>query len=173
MMSFKNLFKDEKERFRRFFNEQYVKMKQMAAVGSLILLAINLSLTIYPYIEHRRVHPYAAVPLLFLGIMLLIWFGSHIYVKKMEMYRTERRAEVLFNPYAIYAMNPFQEMTFKHMYLPMMESICIALPEGKDKEKMKKNVAMVKRWCDKGFIPKEDFPKHLKRYYLTNKQKRL
>jgi len=93
MISLKNPFKDEKERFRKFFNEQYVKMKQMAAVGSLILLAINLSFTIYPYIEHRRVHPYAAIPLLFLGIMLLIWLGAHVYVKKMEMYRTEEYLE--------------------------------------------------------------------------------
>jgi len=172
-MKFKNQIKDEKEKIRKFFNEQYVKMKMMAAVGGLILLAVNLSLTIYPYVEHRNIHPYAAIPLIFLGIMFLIWFGSHIYVKKMEMYRTEKRAEVLFNPYTIYAMNPFQEMTFVHLHLPIMESVCATLPEGEDKEKMKKNVTMIKRWCDKGFIPKEDFPEHLKRYYLTKKQKRL
>lgn len=86
------------ERFRRFLNIQYVKVKRTAAVGSLIMLILNLSFTMYPFIEHRGVHPYFAIPLIFLVVFVLVWLAAHLYVKKLEMYRTESIAEKVFNP---------------------------------------------------------------------------
>ena len=171
---------DESEKFRGFFNTQYVKMKRMAAVGSLVLLAVNLAFTIYPYIEFRFPETiyslpkaWVGVPLVFIIIIFLIWGMSHIYVRVFEMYRTETRADVLYNPYAVYAMMPKEEMTIRGIYLPIMETNCKLLPDGVEKEKMKAEIDKVKIWCNKGFIPKDDFPEHLKSMYITDKQKRL
>ena len=172
---------DETEKVRKFINVQYVKMKQLSAVGSLILLAINLSFVVYPYIEHRFnefvfgfiPRAWIGVPLVFLIIIFLIWLGAHFYIKKMEMYRTEKRAEMMFNPYQVYAIQPFQEMWFGHIYLPTMKGIVDLLPEGNEKEEMRKEYEMVKNWIEKGFIPKEDFPAHLKKFYITKKEQRL
>jgi len=174
------MFKDEGEIIRKFINEQYVKMKRMAAVGSLVLLAVNLSFTIYPYIEHRFpekawIIPRAwiAIPFLLLIIIFIIWIIAHIYIRKMEMYRTESRADQLYNPYAVYAFNPFQEMWWRHVYIPQMKAIHFNMKEGKEKEEMKNQIEMIQNWLDKGYIPKSDFPNHLKKYYLTKKQQRL
>jgi len=158
----------EPEGFRKFFNLQYVKMKKLAAVGSLILLALNLSFSIYPYMEFRLPDmvfgtipkTYFAIPLLFLLILLSIWFFAWIYVRVLEMYRTECRADIIYNPYAVYAINPFQEMWFREIYLPLLKDH----PE---------HYKRVKNWCDLGYIPKDDFPEYLKKYYITDKESRL
>jgi len=175
------MLKDEGEKIRKFFNEQYVKMKRMAAVGSLVLLAVNLSFTVYPYIEFRfpefffGIIPrtWVIVPLLLFFIIFLIWCVSHIYIRKMEMYRTESRADQLYNPYAVYAFNPFQEMWWRNIYVPQMEGIYYNMSNGNEKDKLKKQIEMVKDWLNKGYIPKKDFPNHLKKYYLTKKEQRL
>lgn len=171
---------DKDEKIRKFFNMQYVKMKRMAAVGSLLLLAINLSFTVYPFVEHRFTEyvlgiprVWFVIPILFLAITFLIWLGAHIYVRVMEMYRTEKRAEIILNPYNVYHFNPFQQMRFMHMFIPILESIYATMPEGEEKEKTKKTIEKVRRWAKEGYIPKDDFPQHLKKYYITDKEKRL
>ena len=161
------------EGFRKFLNLQYVKIKRTAVVGSLIMLILNLSFTVYPYIEHRGVHPYFAIPLIFLFILLLAWFTAHIYVKKFDMYRAESVAEKYFSPYAVYAIGPFEEMKYRNMDLVIMETLYDILPEGEKRQLLKEQIEKVKGWCDLGYIPKKDFPQHLKRYYLTRKESRL
>jgi hypothetical protein len=161
------------ERFRKILNLQYVKIKRTAAVGSLIMLILNLSFTIYPFVEHRGVHPYFAIPLIFLIVFLLVWLASHIYVKKFEMYRTESVAEKLFNPYAVYAIGPFEEMKYRNMDLVIIETLYGLLPEGEKKQELKEQIEKIRNWCDLGYIPKKDFPKHLKKYYMTNIENRL
>jgi hypothetical protein len=173
--------KDDKETLRKFINMQYVKMKRMAAVGSLILLAINLSFTIYPFVEFRFPEyvlgmiprAWVGIPVLLILILLLIMFGAHIYMSKMEMYRTEHLAERILNPYAVYQIGPFEEMLYRTMTIPTLEASYMAMPEGKEKEEVKKNLDRAKKYVDLGYIPKEDFPKHLKKYYITNKERRL
>ena len=172
---------DGKEKIRKFINMQYVKMKRMASVGGLILLAINLSLTIYPFVEFRfpeyilGILPRAwiGVPLIFLLIIFLIWVGAHIYTNKMEMYRTEFLAEKILNPYTVYAIGPFEEMLYRTMTIPTLEAAYMSMPEGKEKEGVKKSLDMAKKWVELGYIPKKDFPQHLKKYYITNKERRL
>lgn len=172
---------DEKEIIRKFVNLQYVKMKRMAAVGGLILLAVNLAFTIYPYIEFRFPEyffgliprAWVGVPLVLIVIMLLIWLGAHIYVKKLEMYRTEWVAERIYNPYAVYAIGPFEEMLYRTMTIPTLQAAYATMPEGKEKKEVKEKLEKAKKYVDLGYIPKEDFPQHLKKYYITNKERRL
>jgi len=171
---------DEKEHIRKFINMQYVKMKRMAAVGSLILLAVNLSLTIYPYVAHRFPETilfipstYLVVPIIVLIIVFLIWGGAHIYMTKMEMYRTEFLAERILNPYTVYAIGPFEEMLYRTMTIPTLQAAYASMPEGKDKEEVKEKLEKAKKYVDLGYIPKDDFPKHLKKYYITEKERRL
>ena len=164
---------DKKEGIRKFINMQYVKIKRMAAVGSLIILTLNLSFSIYPFISHRGIHPYVAIPLIFSIVILFIWIAAEIYVKRMEMYRTEFLAERILNPYSIYAIGPFEEMKYRNMEIPIMEALSTIIPKGNGKKAFDSNLQKVKKWCDLGYIPKEDFPNHLKQYYITKTQKRL
>ena len=179
---------DETEKIRNFINFQYVKMKRMASVGSLILLAVNLSFTIYPYIEHRFSNTilgipnvYIGIPIIFVLVILLIWFGAHVYTVKMEMYRTEAKATITYNPYQVYAFQPFWEMWWRDVYIPQMKTQLVILKELQNKKKglkdeidyMENEIRKVENWLDLGYIPKKDFPQHLKKYYITNKEQRL
>lgn len=163
---------DKEERFRKWLNLQIVKMKRVASVGSLILLALTNSFVIYPHIEEKGIHPYLGIPLVFFGLLFLIWLGAHVYVRMMEMYRTEFRAEMILNPYQVYAITPMFEMQFRHIFLPIMKSQIKQL-DGKEKTELQKKIDMVEKWCKLGFIPKKDFPEHLKQYYITDKEVRL
>jgi len=168
------MFKDADEKLRGFINLQYIKIKKVAAVGSMLLLTVNLSLTIFLYFEHRNIHPYIGIPIIFFIVMLVLWFLAHIYVRKMEMYRTEQAAEVLYNPYAVYAFAPFQEMTYSHSMVPVMKALLKLLPEdSKEYKDLKFNMERFEEWCKTGYIPKKDFPDNLKKYYITDKQQRL
>jgi len=161
------------ERFRRFFNIQVMKLKKVAAVGSLFLLVFNLSLLLYPYIEHRDVHPYVAIPVVFVFIGFVILVFAHVYLRVFDMYRTEAAAERTLDPYMIYAFSPIGEMMLRCVYLPVLYGLYNLSDDGVDKYKMKGFVDVVENWVSLGFIPKEDFPEHLKRFYVTNKRKRL
>lgn len=172
---------DETERIRKFINLQYVKMKHLATVGSLILLALNLSFTVYPYIEFRFPQfvfgfipkAWVGVPMVFFIIVTLIWFAAHLYVRKMEMYRTEQRAEMMYNPYQVYAFQPFQEMQYRNITIPILKGIHDLLPDGTEKDEIKQKMDQFKKWLSLGYIPKEDFPEHLKEFYITKKERRL
>jgi len=168
-----NILKDETEKIRAFFNLQYAKIKKTAAVGSLILLTINLAVSSYPYIEHRGIHPYIAMPLLFLAILFVVWLLAHVYVRRMEMYRTEMRADMMLNPYAVYAIAPFEEMRYRYQFIPILRALEELLPKGEKKQRMKECADNWQKWVDLGYIPKEDYPKHLLHYYITDKARRL
>ena len=72
------------DKIRRFINMQYVKIKRTAAVGSMVILALNLSFSIYPFIKHRNIHPYIAIPFIFIAVVFILWLAAHIYVKKTK-----------------------------------------------------------------------------------------
>jgi len=164
---------DKKEKIRKFINMQYVKIKRTAAVGSLIILTLNLSFSIYPFISHRGIHPYIAIPSLFIIVLVIIWIAADIYVKRLEMYRTEFLAERILNPYTVYAIGPFEEMKYRNMEIPIMEALSKVLPEGNDKKEFDKHLEKVRKWCNLGYIPRKDFPEHLEKYYLSKTENRL
>lgn len=164
---------DDTERLRRFINMQYVKMRRVAAIGSLILLAINVAFTVYPFLSGTFEKSYIGIPIIFLTIILVIWLAAHIYVNKMEMYRTEQLAEVTLNPYAIYAVTPYEEMIYRTKDLPLMKALKEILPDGEHKNELQQSIKKVENWVKLGYIPKKEFPKHLERYYITNKERRL
>ena len=159
--------------FKIWFNLQIVKIKKTAAIGSVVLLVLNLSLNIYPLVEHRNFHPYFMIPLIFLTTLFIVWLGSHLYIRILGMYKEEALAEKVYNPYNVYAIGPFEEMTYYAIYLPLMEACYHLLPTGEQKEKLKEQIETFKHWLELGFIPKEDFPEHLKKYYIVENPKRL
>jgi hypothetical protein len=166
---------DEQEVIRGFLNRQYVKLKRVASVGSLLLLALNLAFTVYPYVSHRWVfsNVYIGISLLLVIIILLLVGLAHVYVVKMEMYRTESKADVIYNPYNVYALAPKEEMQISFFYLPLLEGLYSSVKDESVKADLKKVIDVVRIWKEKGFIPKDDFPDELKAWYLTNKERRL
>jgi hypothetical protein len=160
---------DEKEKFREYLNIQFVKLKKVAAVGSLLLLALNLSFAIYPYISYRWLFSniYIGVFLLFISIILIMLFLAHIYVVKLEMYRTETKADYIFNPYATYGLTAKDVIFLEDIYLPILKGDDMSIKERKEK------IMKVESWVKYGYIPKDHFSDNWKEWYITKKERRL
>ena len=66
-----------------------------------------------------------------------------------------------------------EEMEYRNFDIIIMECLYDLFPEGEKKQKLQEQIIKVKNWCDMGYIPKKDFPKHLKKYYITTQENRL
>jgi len=159
---------DADETIRNYIMRQLEKLRRIAPVGSLIILTINLAFTVYPYVAWRGIHPYIGVTAIALLIAAVLLFAAYIWMDRLEMYRSELKAAKTYNPYAVYALQPYEEMWFRLWFIPMMK---YALDE--DKDHLKENLEKVEEWVERGYIPKEQFPEHLKKYYITDKEQRL
>jgi hypothetical protein len=157
---------------KRFLTLQMTKIRKIAGVGSLFLLVLNLALQLYPNIEQRGVHPYVGIPLTIIGMGILIWIGSHIYVKIVQMSKYESLSEVRLNPYSVNHIAPFEELRYRYVDIPQMEAIYSTMKEGKAKQEFKKNIDIFKEWVELGYIPDKYFPPHLKKSIMY-KGKRL
>jgi heme/copper-type cytochrome/quinol oxidase subunit 4 len=164
------VFKNMKKRF----NVELTKIKQVAMVGSVVLLTLNIALTAYPYLAWRGVHPYAGVALVFLLILGLIWLLAHLYMNVLEMYKEQKLAEnVLYNPYAVHQFNPFQEVTWMQYNMAVLEALRSITPDASAQQRLDDAIGAVERWLSLGYIPRRDFPPHLQRYYLTRREERI
>lgn len=170
----------EREKFRKWFNLQFVKLKQISMVGSLVLLAINLSLSIYPYIEHRLPEYFIGIPKAWFGVpsillvvMLVLWGLAHFWTQYLEMYRTQQRAERMLNPYNVYHFNPFQVAWYRNLYVPIMREQLAQIDDPERKKEYRKKLEKVEHWLDLGYMPKDEYPEDLQEYYLTDKNNRL
>jgi len=164
---------DKDEKIRTFLNYQKEKVARVSPILAIILLAFTNSLLLYEYIRHRNIHPYIGITIMFFLFMIVIWIVSHLYVIKLGMYRTEAKAKRMLDPYAVYALCPYEEMWFREVFIPLHEANIELLPEGKTKERVTKSLEKIKTWVDKGVIPYEHSPKHLQKYYITKDVKRL
>jgi hypothetical protein len=103
------------------------------------------------------------------------------------MYRTEAKAKRMLDPYAIYALCPYEEMWFREVFVPVElsnKALLTALLERDLSPKTKKlveealeqtssSLEKIKIWAEKGVIPYEHAPPHLKKYYINKKVRRL
>lgn len=156
------------------FNVELTKIKQVAMVGSVVLLTLNIALTAYPYLAWRGIHPYAGVALVFLVILGAIWLLAHVYMNVLEMYKEQKLAEnVLYNPYAVHQFTPFQEVTWMYYNMTVLEALQSMATDDATREKLETAIATAKNWLSRGYIPRQDFPAHLQKYYLTRHEARI
>ena len=165
---------DRNERIRRWINIQIVKLQQVASVGALLLMILSNALIINQYIVWRGIHPYVGITLVFVGLLVLVLFLAHIYIRMLEMNRTQKRAELELNPYAVYAFGPFEEVLWRTLHIPTLEAAWINIPDDNPKKKeIGELLNKAKKWVDLGYIPREDYPKHLLGFYKTKIERRL
>ncbi|MFO8133502.1 MAG: hypothetical protein R6U10_06210 [Thermoplasmatota archaeon] len=159
---------------KKTFNVELAKIKQVAMVGSVVLLTLNIALTAYPYIAWRGIHPYVGVALVFLAILAAIWLLAHLYMNVLEMYKEQKLAEnVLYNPYAVHQFNPFQEVTWMQYNMVVLEALHGMATDDSMRGRLQDAIDTVERWLSLGYIPRRDFPAHLQRYYLTRREERI
>jgi len=111
------------------------------------------------------------VPLFSLFIGLIVLAVATVYLK--FMYRTEAEAEKYYNPYSVYAIAPFEEVMYRNLWLPLLQSVCNIQNDKKQKDDLQMVIDRFHRWVNLGYIPKEEYPKHLRKFYTTNVKARL
>ena len=159
---------------KKFINLQLVKFKKTAILSSVFLLLLNLTFTIYPYIERYTFEfMWIDIPLIFLGISFIGWICVHIYTRVIEMWKTEHMAELLYNPYAVQNIAPFEEMTYRTIWIPLLKGIMSTTKDEKIQDLLFEKINFLESWVNLGYIPKAHMPEHLRKLVITKKEERL
>lgn len=148
-----------------------LQMDRVMKVGSVVntgLLVLNLSLLVSQVWKWRGGPTWAWV----LGTMLvvglgIVWFAN-FWTHKMDMVRNLRRASAIHDPPQVYQLVPWERVVWLNIIIPQIEAQACALTSlGRDDKasELLKQVEKLKRWESLGFVPREDYPKHLLHYY--------
>lgn len=122
---------------------QVWRVQQVAAILTLILLALNLSLQLYNYINWRGgilETPYIGVPIILLALGLVIWGFAIFWDLRMKMWREQMAVTMERNPYAKEKMYAKEIMLYGLTWLPVMDKL------AKDDPEMRKSADAFKVW---------------------------
>lgn len=104
-----------------WFMVQIWRFQQIAMVGSLILLVLNLGLTIYGYIDWRIRNPYIGVPAIVLTLVAIIWLAAWTWDRRLRLWREQQAVMVDRNPFAAERLSPKEMLNFEWIWLPIVE----------------------------------------------------
>jgi hypothetical protein len=113
---------------------QVWRVQQIAAILSLIMLAVTDALLIYDKVSWRQgifSTPYTGGLMILIGIGLLIWGASIVWDRKLKMWREQMTVLVEKNPYNKERMASKEIVMYNLMWLPMLEHIGKQDPEVK------------------------------------------
>ena len=105
---------------KRWFMVQIWRLQQIAMMGSLILLVVNLGLTIYGYIEWRTPNPYIALPVILFLLMAVIWTAAWYYDRRLKLWREQMMVAIDRNPYAQDRLSPKETIQMEWMWIPLV-----------------------------------------------------
>jgi len=155
---------------RLLFSKQKLVLSKLQGLYSVILLCISISLSFVGFSDINIINPYATFFIVFTILSLILLLIANIYYKKLEMYKYDKEADVEYNPFNVYAFTPFQEVLLYETTLALLKA---EFKENQNNDDLKKSILKVEKWLKLGYIPKSDFPKHLKSIYLTKKEGRI
>jgi len=136
---------------KKWFMLQMWRVQQIAAILSLVMLAITDALLIYDKVSWRSgifATPYTGATMLLVIIGLLIWGASIVWDTRLKMWREQMTVLVEKNPFNKERMAPKEIVMYSLMWLPMLESI------GRNDPKVRDAAVALREWVDKA--AKED-----------------
>ncbi|MCJ7606430.1 MAG: hypothetical protein MUO94_01105 [Thermoplasmata archaeon] len=136
---------------KKWFMLQMWRVQQIAAILSLVMLAITDALLVYDKVSWRSgifETPYTGVTALLLVIGLAIWLASIAWDTKLKMWREQMTVLVEKNPFNKERMAPKEIVMNSLLWLPMLESI------GRNDPKVRDAAIALREWVDKAV--KED-----------------
>ena len=124
---------------------QMWRIQQVAQILTIALLAVNLTLTIYSYMEWREGTlfgtPYIGGTLILLSLAVVIWLFAIIWDIRLKMWREQMTVVAEKNPFAKEKMTP-KEITMIHiLWAPMLERM------GEDDPKAKQFADVLRSWA--------------------------
>ncbi len=136
---------------KKWFMLQMWRVQQIAAILSLMMLAVTDALLIYDKVSWRDgifATPYTGATVLLLVIALAIWIVSIIWDTRLRMWREQMTVLVEKNPFNKERMAPKEIVMYSLMWLPMLESL------GRTDPKVRDAAIALREWVNKA--AKED-----------------
>jgi len=131
---------------KKWFMLQVWRFQQVAAIMTIGLLALNLSLQLYTFLDWRSglfSSPYSGLPILLLVIFAIIWGIAIFWDLRMKMWREQMAVTYERNPYAKEKMYSKEVMLFAITWLPIMDRM------GKDDPNIREAADALRAWLKK------------------------
>lgn len=123
------------------------RVQQVAQILTIALLAVNLTLTLYQYMQWREgtffATPYVGGLLILLTLAAGIWIFAFIWDMRLKMWREQMTVIVEKNPFTKEKMTP-KEIAMVHIvWLPLLERA------GKDDPKAMQYANALRSWAQR------------------------
>jgi hypothetical protein len=120
---------------KKWFMLQVWRLQQVAALLTLMLMALNLALLIWGYVKWRSpiIGNSVAGPLILLAIFFgAIWGFAVIWDLKLKMWRDQMAVLVDKNPYMKEKFSPKEIAVYGMVWLPMLDHMAKSDPSIKE-----------------------------------------
>ena len=129
---------------KKWFMLQMWRVQQVAQVLTIALLAVNLSLQVYTFMDWREgsifATPYTGATLILLILAGLIWFFAIMWDIRLRMWREQATVLMERNPYVKEKMTAKEVLVYGTLWIPLMENL------GKSDPKMKESAEALRQW---------------------------
>ena len=126
---------------------QMWRIQQVAQILTIALLAVNLTLTIYSYMEWREgawfATPYVGGTLILLVLAAVIWTFAIVWDIRLKMWREQMTVVVEKNPFTKEKMTPKEITLIRILWLPLLERL------GRDDPKAKVYAEALRHWTQR------------------------
>ena len=104
---------------------QMWRIQQVAQILTIAMLAVTLTLTIYPYLRWRD-EPFFGTPyiggiVILLAISAIVWGFAFIWDMRLRMWREQMTVVAEKNPFTKEKMTPKEIMIYRLLWLPLLE----------------------------------------------------
>ncbi len=131
---------------KKWFMLQMWRIQQVAQIVTIALLAANLSLTVFNYMQWREgpfESPYTGVPIIMLLLVALVWGVAIVWDIRMKMWREQATVLIERNPYVKEKMSSKEVALISLFNLPLVEKL------AEDDPKFKPYAEGLKAWLNK------------------------
>lgn len=122
---------------KKWFMLQMWRLQQVAQLLTIALLAINLSLQVYTFMEWRGslfATPYTGVPIILLILAAIIWGFAIVWDMRLKMWRESQAVLIERNPYQKEKMSSKELALYGMCWLPILKHLGETDPEARQAE---------------------------------------
>lgn len=130
---------------KKWFMLQLWRLQQVAQILTIVLLAFQVSLTLWGYVKWRNewlANPISGVLTLMIVIFIAVWSFAIAWDLRFKMWREQMTVLTERNPYAREKMNAKEVALYRYYWLPLLETM------SKQDPKLKENADFLRTWLD-------------------------
>ena len=126
----------------------YWRTQQIAAIFSMIMLALALTLQVNLYIEWRFSNTYIGIIITLFILAAIILFAGYVWDKKGRMWHEQSVVGVERNPFNVHKMAPKELVMYLKFHIPILNFISESTDDNELKAQLKSTATDLKVWSD-------------------------